>query len=73
MPGCASSPRLAGIPGSVASDFIGSLGTSRLDGIDVALVAEAKRAAISTIVTHDRDFASASGIIVFTANSRALQ
>lgn len=45
---------------------------TRLDGYDVPLVLTARIAGITGFVTHDPDYASVDGIIVFTANPALL-
>lgn len=62
----------AHVAASSAPQLIAALGASRLDGIDAALVLEARRAGISTIVTHDADYGSAPELIVLSANRAML-
>jgi len=45
---------------------------STVDGYDPAILLTARRHGISTIITHDGDFASVPNIIVLTANDRLL-
>jgi len=45
---------------------------SRIDGYDGFLIDAARQAKIPNVITHDRDFASASNLVVFTANSALL-
>lgn len=43
-----------------------------LDGPDAVILAEAKRNGVTHVLTHDRDFASARGVTILTANRRTI-
>ena len=58
--------------GEPERSYLGSFQTGVLDAFDIALLFESKRSNISSIVTHDGDFASAP-IVVFTANERMIR
>ncbi len=60
------------LPTTFAPELLGQLASTTLDTYDYAFIDQARRAEISTIVSDDGDFKSATGIIIFTANAKVL-
>ncbi len=56
----------------VAEESLSLMNRTRLDGYDVPIVISAKAAGVTSIVTEDADYATASGLIIYTANRKML-